>query len=165
MPKMDIQWISNGYPFHTQVHLLGISTNIHGYPFLSMDIHGLSISRNCGYSWIFNGYPKWILVDIFIHFKTTMNIARMVSRSMDIHGYPWISILYGYPFRISINGYPWIISFQFSHPVHPVVINDFTCQPLWLLIQGVRITCPMSSNQTQKQKEICLEHPWPFVDI
>ena len=108
MPKMDIQWISNGYPFHTLVHLLGISTNIHGYPFLSMDIHGLSISRNYGYSWIFNGYPKWILVDIFIHFKTTLDIARMVSRSKDIHGYPWISILYGYPFRISINGYPWI---------------------------------------------------------
>ena len=89
MPKMDIQWISIGYPFHTCSGYPPISMDIHFYPWISMDCPWIDWH---GYSWIFILYPLWILVDIYIHFKTTMDIARMVSRSKNIEGYPWISI-------------------------------------------------------------------------
>ena len=72
------------------MHLLGISTNIHGYPFLSMDIHGLSISRNRGYPWIsmdihlliceMDIHTKWISIDIL----ATRNHACNVQCSFEM---------------------------------------------------------------------------------
>ena len=80
---------------------------VHGYPWISMEIHGKSMEVH-GSPWISMGSP-WKSMDIYGYPWICMDIHGSPWKSMDIHGKPWKSMeVHGSPcISMDIHGYPW----------------------------------------------------------